>query len=155
MNWMLMNGSSEIAWFASPTSGTIEAFGETVIEVVAPTRGLSARQSPYVASFELHSDDVCVCRSRSVKMSIELVVAADTDASNSIVQIIDPANATADGELVFHIIPVRHAHAFPFVCVDAINFLTSRCTICDVPRRRLTTRACSSRTLSTFSSRRS
>ena len=127
MSWVLTNssgGSSEIAWFASPTSGTVEAFGETVIEVVAPSRGLNARQKPYVASFELHSDDVCVCRSRSVKMSIELVVAADTDASTSIVQIIGPENVTADGELVFHIIPVRHACVLPFMCVIRFIFLS-------------------------------
>jgi hypothetical protein len=112
MNWVLTNssdGSSEIAWFASLTSGTIEAFGETVIEVVASTRGISARQAAYTASFELHSDDVCVCRDQSVKMGIELMVAAETSASNSVVQIIDPENVTADGELMFHIIPVRRA----------------------------------------------
>ena len=117
MNWVLMNNSdsSNIAWFASPTSGTIEAFGEAVLEVVAPTRGISARQKPYVASFELHSDDVCVCRDQSVKMGIELVVAAKTSASNSVVQIIDPNNVTADGELLFHIIPVR-PHTLPLLC---------------------------------------
>ena len=112
MNWVLTNGSdgsSEIAWLASPTSGMIEAFGETVIEVIAPTRGLNARQTPYFASLELHSDDVCVCRDQSITMSIELVVAATTSGTNSIVQIIDPDNVTAEGELVFHIIPVRCA----------------------------------------------
>ena len=135
MNWVLVNGSSEIAWLASPTSGTIEAFGETVIEVVAPTRGLNARQEPYVASFELHSDDVCVCGSQSVKMSIELVVAADTSAANSIVQIIDPENVTADGELLFHIIPVRRAHLNMFclhACWCDASFSLRSCTVHDI-----------------------
>ena len=112
MNWVLTNGldgSSEIAWFASPTSGSLEAFGETVIEVVVKTLGLNARQAPYLTSFELHSDDVCVCRDQSITMSIELVVAAETSAKKSVVQIIDPDNVTADGALVFHIIPVRRA----------------------------------------------
>ena len=110
MTWTLKNSSNgpeEIAWSASPTSGTIEAFGETVVEVVASTRRLNARQKSYVASFDIHSDDICVCRDQSVEMAIELVVTAETSAANSYVQVLDAANVEASGELVFRIIPVR------------------------------------------------
>ena len=110
MTWMLKNSSDdlgEMAWVVSPISGTIEAFGETVVEVVAQTTGLNAREAPYAASFELYSNDVCVCRDQSVEMTIELVVTAETSATNSYLQVIDEANVEAAGELVFRIIPVR------------------------------------------------
>ena len=110
MTWTLMNSSNdpgEMAWVVTPTSGTIEAFGETVLEVVAQTTGLNARSTPYVASFDIHSDDVCVCRAQSVEMAIELVVTATTSAENSYVQVLDAANLEAAGDLVFRIIPVR------------------------------------------------
>ena len=110
MTWTLMNSSNdpgEMAWVVTPTSGTIEAFGETVLEVVAQTTGLNARSTPYVASFDIHSDDVCVCRAQSIEMAIELVVTATTSAENSYVQVLDAANLEAAGDLVFRIIPVR------------------------------------------------
>ena len=109
MMWSLRNSSNdpgEIAWFVSPTYGTIEAFGEVVVEVVAQTTGLSARQKVYGASFELHSDDVCICRDQSVEMSIELLVKADMSVGNSFVQIIGPDNVRAGGQLRFLITPI-------------------------------------------------
>ena len=59
MAWSLRNSSNdpgEMAWVVSPTTdGTIEPFGEVVVEVVAQTTGLSARQKLmlYGASFIL------------------------------------------------------------------------------------------------------
>ena len=110
MSWTLKNNSNdpgEMVWAVSPTYGTIEPFGEIVVEVVAQTTGLSARQKPYLASFELHSEDVCVCREQSVEMTIELVVTAEVSAVNSYLQVIDSTTVEAAGELVFRIIPVR------------------------------------------------
>ena len=110
MTWALKNSSNdpgELTWRMSPISGTIEPFGETVVEVVAQTTGLNARVTPYVARFDIHSDDVCVCRDQSVEMTIELVVTAETSASKSYIEVIDAANIEASGEIVFHIIPVR------------------------------------------------
>ena len=110
MTWMLKNSSSdpgEMGWVVSPTSGTIEAFGETVVEVIAQTTGLNSREAPYTASFVLHSDDVCVCRTQSVEMAIELFVSAEASAIKSYLEVIDGANVEAAGELAFRIIPVR------------------------------------------------
>ena len=109
MTWTLKNSSNdpgEMAWVVSPTYGTIEPFGEVVVEVVAQTTGLSARQKVYGASFEFYSDDVCVCRDQSVEMSIELLVKADMSVANSFVQIIDPDNVRAGGQLRFLITPI-------------------------------------------------
>jgi len=110
MTWTLKNASNdpgEMAWLASPTSGTIEPFGETVVEIVTHTTGLNARQAPYFASFVIHSNDVCVCRDQSVEMSIELVVTSETSAANSVIEVLDASDVEASGELVFRIIPVR------------------------------------------------
>ena len=110
MTWTLRNSSNdprEMAWFVSPTSGTIEPFGETVVEVVAQTTGLNARETKYEAFFDLHSDDVCVCRLQSVEMSIALVVTAEVSAVNSYLQVLDATAVEAAGQLVFRIIPVR------------------------------------------------
>ena len=109
MTWTLKNSSNdpgEMAWVVSPTSGTIEAFGEIVVEVVAQTTGLNARQQPYLGSFDIHSDDVCICRDQSVEMTIELLVQADMSVANSFVQIIDPDNVRAGGQLRFLITPI-------------------------------------------------
>jgi hypothetical protein len=142
MTWTLKNSSNdpgEMTWFVSPTSGTIEAFGEIVVEVVAQTIGLNARVTPYVASFDIHSDDVCVCRDQSVEVAIELVVTAEMSAANSYIEVIDPANVEASGELVFRIIPVRIVK-LPKRFAVALRFpFTER--LC-APMRRLTTRAC-------------
>ena len=65
MTWILKNSSNdpgEMAWVVSPTSGIIEPFGETVVEVVAQTTGLNARERAYKAFFDIYSGDVCVCR---------------------------------------------------------------------------------------------
>ena len=108
MTWTLRNSSDdpgEITWAASPTFGTIEPFGEMVVEVVVQSTGLSSREASYTARFEIQSDDVCVCRPQSVEMSIELVVTAETSAAKSYVQVLGAANAEAAGELNFHILP--------------------------------------------------
>jgi hypothetical protein len=58
MSWELRYSSddpSEVEWFASPTSGTIEPYGERLIKVLARRAGLNARSAPYVAAFALHS----------------------------------------------------------------------------------------------------
>jgi len=110
MTWALKNSSNdpgELIWVVSPTSGTIEAFGETVLEVVAQTTGLNAREIPYRGRLAVHSDDVCVCRDQSVEMSIELVVTAEVSAANSFLQVLGATNVEAAGDLVFRIIPVR------------------------------------------------
>ena len=110
MTWTLKNSSNdpgEMAWFVSPNSGTIDPFGEIVVEVVAQTTGLSARQAKYVGRFDIHSDDVCVCRGQSVEMAIELVVTAEVSAAHSYLQVLDATSVEAAGTLVFHIIPVR------------------------------------------------
>ena len=109
MTWALKNSSDdpgEIAWTVTPSDGTIEPFGEVVVEVVAQTAGLSARQELYRASFGLYSDDVCVCRDQAVEMSIEMLVEADVSVANSFVQIIDPDNVRAGGQLRFLITPI-------------------------------------------------
>ena len=109
MTWTLRNSSNdpgEIAWFAFPTSGTIEPFGETVITVIAPTQGLNARETAYLGFLELFSDSVCECREQSIEISVELVVTADTSAANSYVDLINSNSITASGELSFYIIPV-------------------------------------------------
>ena len=109
MTWALKNSSNdpgEMAWTVTPTYGTIGPFGEIVVEVVAQTTGLNARQQPYRGSFDMHSDDVCICRDQSVEMSIELLVQADMSVANSFVQIIDPGNVRAGGQLHFLITPV-------------------------------------------------
>lgn len=66
MSWTLATDSDDsdgnIAWFASPMAGTLDAFGEVVVKVVTRTEGLNARETPYTARFTLHSEDVCVCR---------------------------------------------------------------------------------------------
>ena len=95
-----------MAWFASPTSGEVDAFGEVLIEVITRSTGLNARDAPYVAKFDLHSDDVCVCRSQTLQMTIELIVTAGTSAANSYIEIIDSNNVEASGELTFYIVPV-------------------------------------------------
>jgi hypothetical protein len=108
MSWTFQNSSNDpgdIAWSASPTSGVIEAFGETVVEVVVSTRGLNARDAAYLGFFNIYSSDVCVCREQSLEMAIELVVTAETSATNSLVEI-DSNNVEASGELRFYIIPV-------------------------------------------------
>ena len=110
MTWALRNSSDdpgEMAWVTSPTSGTIEPFGEVVVEVVAQTTGRNARATPYIGSFEIHSDDVCVCREQTVEMAIALVVTAEVSATNSYLQVIDATTVEAAGDLVFRIIPVR------------------------------------------------
>ena len=109
MTWTLKNSSNdpgEIAWLVSPTSGTLEPFGETVVEVVAQTSGLNARLEPYLASFAIHSDDVCVCRDQSAEMSIELLVLADVSAANSFVEVLRPGSVRAGGQLRFLITPI-------------------------------------------------
>ena len=109
MTWSLRKSSNdpgEITWVMSPTFGTLEPFGEMVIEVVAQSTGLNARETPYIASFELHSDDVCVCRDQSVEMAVELVVTAETSAAESYVRVLGAGNAEAAGELDFHIVPI-------------------------------------------------
>ena len=109
MTWTFKNSSNdpgEITWVMSPASGTLEAFGETVVEVIVQSTGLNARENPYTASFDIHSDDVCVCRDQSIEMAIELVVTAETTAANSYVQVLGAANAQAAGELNFHIVPI-------------------------------------------------
>ena len=109
MSWELTNSSDdpgEIEWFASPTSGEVDAFGEALIEVITRSTGLNARDAPYVATFLLHSDDVCVCRSQTVQMIIRLVVTAETSAANSYIEIIGSNNVEASGELTFYIVPV-------------------------------------------------
>ena len=108
MTWSLTNSSDdpgEIEWFASPTYGTLPPFGELLIEVVARTAGLNARATPYTAKFELHSDDVCICRDQTVEMGIELVVSAETSAANSFVEILHPSRAEAADSVVFYIFP--------------------------------------------------
>ena len=108
MHWQLdsSNDLGEIVWLASPTSGILDPFGEVLIEVVTSSAGLNARDAPYTAMFQLHSDDVCVCRGQTVQMSIELVVTAATSAANSYIEVVDPNNAEASGELNFGIFPV-------------------------------------------------
>ena len=108
MTWSLTNSSDdpgEIEWFASPNYGTLPPFGELLIEVVARTAGLNARATPYTAKFELHSDDVCICRDQTVEMGIELVVSAETSAANSFVEILHPSRAEAADSVVFYIFP--------------------------------------------------
>ena len=110
MTWTLKNSANdlgEMPWRVSPPAGTLEAFGEIVVEVTAQTTGLSARQQPYLASFDLHSDDVCVCRPQSIEMTIELIVTAEVSAVKSYLQVLDVATVEAAGEMVFRIIPVR------------------------------------------------
>ena len=109
MTWYLNVSAAdpgEVTWVATPDSGTIEPFGEIVVGVVALTPGLNARQAAYTAMFDIHSDDVCVCRDQTVEMAIELVVTAETSAANSYVRMLGAANAEAAGELNFHIVPV-------------------------------------------------
>jgi hypothetical protein len=111
MTWTLTNRSSddqpnEVAYFASPSGGTIEPFGEVVVTVVALTRGIAARAPHYTTQFTLFSEDVCVCREQSVEMNIMLVVTAATSAHNSFVELLGSSNVEAAGELKFNIIPV-------------------------------------------------
>ena len=108
MSWELRNGSDpgEISWFASPTSGKIDPFGEQLIEVVTQTLGLNARAAPYVATFALHSDDVCVCRDQAVEMAIELIVRAEASAANSYVELLNLDSAEAADKLLFYIRPI-------------------------------------------------
>ena len=109
MTWTLRNSSDdpgEITWAASPTFGTIEPFGEMVVEVVVQSTGLNSREASYTARFEIQSDDVCVCRDQIIEMAIELVVSAETSAAQSYVQVLSASNAEAAGELNFHIVPV-------------------------------------------------
>ena len=109
MSWELTNSSSdqgEITWFASPTSGMIDANGEALIEVITRSTGLNARQTPYIATFELHSGEVCVCRDQTVEMTIELIVQAKVSAANSFVEIVRPASVTAGDQLQFLITPI-------------------------------------------------
>ena len=116
MTWTLRNRSNdpgEMAWTVSPASGTIEPFGESVVEVVAQTTGLHAREAQYRASFDIHSDDICVCRPQSIEMAIKLVVTAEVSAVNSYLQVLDATTVEAAGDLVFRIIPVRSL----FYCV--------------------------------------
>ena len=63
MTWILKNSSNdpgEMAWVVSPTSGIIEPFGETVVEVVAQTTGLNARERAYKA-FSTSTRAMFVC----------------------------------------------------------------------------------------------
>ena len=109
MTWTVRNSSDdpgEITLIISPTFGTVEPFGETVVEVLVQSTGLNAREIPYVARFEVYSDDVCVCRAVSVKMAIELVVTADASAIRSYVEVLGAANTEAAGTLNFNMIPV-------------------------------------------------
>ena len=106
MSWELTNTSGDIVWFASSTSGTIDPFGEVLVQIVTQSTGLGARATPYVATFLLHSDDVCVCRDQSVKVTIELVVTAETSAANSYVELLGSSNAEASGAINFNIAPV-------------------------------------------------
>ena len=109
MNWELRNvpgDPGEISWLASPTSGKLEPFGEVLIEVVTRTVGLNARATAYVATFELHSDDVCMCRDQSVDMAIELIVRAEASAANSRVEILNSDKAEAADNLLFFIYPI-------------------------------------------------
>lgn len=104
MAWTLTTSSEElgeIAWFPSLTSGTIDEFGEQLIEVVTSTTGLSARKTPYTARFDLHSEDVCVCREQTIEIAIELVVTAETSAAKSYVEIVRPGSIMAGDTLVF------------------------------------------------------
>ena len=110
MAWTLKNSSNdpgEMAWAVWPTYGTIEPFGEVVVEVVAQTTGLNAREMPYRGRFVIHSEDVCVCRGQSIEMAIELVVTPEVSAANTYLQVLDATRVEAAGELVFRIIPVR------------------------------------------------
>ena len=112
MTWILKNSSNdpgEMAWVVSPTSGIIEPFGETVVEVVAQTTGLNARERAYKAFFDIYSGDVCVCRDQTIEMALELVVTAEVSAANSYLQVLDATTIEAAGQLVFRIIPVRLA----------------------------------------------
>ena len=110
MTWALKNSSNdpgELTWRMSPISGTIEPFGETVVEVVAQTTGLNARERAYKAFFDIYSGDVCVCRDQTIEMALELVVTAEVSAANSYLQVLDATAVEAAGQLVFRIIPVR------------------------------------------------
>ena len=129
MTWTLRNSSNdpgEMAWVVSSASGTIEPFGEVVVEVVAQTTGLNARETSYIGHFDIHSNDVCVCRDQSIEMSIELVVTAEVSAANSNIEVIDAANIEASGELVFHIIPVRHTLLSCVVSVVSLRICAHR-----------------------------
>ena len=110
MTWLIKTSHDDldenITWAVSPSSGTIPAFGEVVLTAAAFTRGLNAREAAYLGFFELFSSDVCICRSQAVKMTIELLVTAETSAANSYVQMLGAANAEAAGEINFHIAPV-------------------------------------------------
>jgi hypothetical protein len=111
MTWTLTNSSSddnpnEVAYFASPSAGTIEPFGEVVVTVVALTRGITARAPHYTTQFALFSEDVCVCREQSVEMGIMLVVTATTSSHNSYVELLGSNSVEAADELKFYIIPV-------------------------------------------------
>jgi len=113
----------------SPTSGTIEPFGEVVVDVVVQTTGRNARANPYVASFEIHSDDVCVCRRQSVEMAIEVVITAKTSAENSYIQVLDATTVEASGELVFRIIPVRSTFLLRCASVSSLRVCACRCRL--------------------------
>ena len=109
MSWELRYSSddpSEVEWFASPTSGTIEPYGERLIKVLARTAGLNARSAPYVAAFALHSESVCVCRDQTVEMAIEIIVSAETSAEKSYVEVLHSDRVEAADQLVFRIIPM-------------------------------------------------
>ena len=112
MSWTFKNSSNELAevvWSASPTSGVIEPFGEIVVEVTVFSRGLNARETPYLGFFSLFSEDICICRDQSLEMALELIVTAGASATNSFVKLLDADDVIASGELYFHIVPVRRA----------------------------------------------
>jgi hypothetical protein len=96
----------EIVWTVTPSSGTIEPFGEIVVEVVVFTQGVNARDAAYLGFIELFSEDVCVCRGQTLGMTIELVVAAEASGTHSYVEVLDSDNVMAAGELNFRIVPV-------------------------------------------------
>ena len=44
MSWELItNSSGDIVWFASSTSGTIDPFGEVLVQVITQSTGLNSR----------------------------------------------------------------------------------------------------------------
>ena len=59
-------------------------------------------------------------------MAIELVVTAEVSAANSNIEVIDAANIEASGELVFHIIPVRHTLLSCVVSVVSLRICAHR-----------------------------